>query len=101
MELDMVTKEDYLKVATPKEWREWLTRKASAYAPTNRRYFIFDYCLICKAAEIACRRLGLDPEQNLCSTCMTGRSHNRCIEIPEERRVNLAIERLEAVGLWD
>jgi len=104
----MLTKEDYLKVATPEEWDRWLTEKASIYAPKNKQSSMSGserprsaLCLFCKVARAVCVRENLSLNGYIiCSICMAGRGYKHCYEIPKEEKADQAIERLEAAGLW-
>ena len=108
----MITKEDYLAVATPKEWDWWLNEIASISSPTFQRglkgamgkyyRYIADNtsCLFCRVS-FECHKRLRRLDANFCATCMKGSNYNHCSQIPPEERVDQAIERLEAIGLWD
>jgi len=101
----MITKEDYLAVATPEEWDIWLTTQASVRSPKNRlalkrkidNYIRDEHCLFCKVAEKASEGLPIAK----CVFCMKDRDQIHCSQILIEEKVDQAIERLEAIGLWD
>jgi len=108
----MITKEDYLRAATPQEWDVWLNRLASINSPMFQRelkgamgiyyQYIVDrtICLLWRTSYEHHKRLRrLDT--SYCATCMEGSGYNHCTKIPPEERVDQIIERLEAAGLWD
>jgi hypothetical protein len=112
-----IEKEKYLRVATPEEWDYWLTLKADA----NVCYDVKDWhvkeieklrekigtdCLFCKVFEVTDFYLPKWCGNNKisdCRCCMKCKDEYNapCLSIDPKDRVDLAIERLEKVGLWD